>query len=52
MTEADRRAAGKGYPSEQYASDLDSSGVLASAEVHDIAVAIRCDPGLERMHHG
>jgi topoisomerase-4 subunit B len=49
MTEADRRAAGKGYPSEQYASDLDSSGVLASTEVHDIAVAIGCGPGVDQL---
>jgi topoisomerase-4 subunit B len=29
--------------------EVESSGVLASTEVHDIAVAIGCDPGVDRL---
>jgi topoisomerase-4 subunit B len=29
--------------------EVDSSGVLASSEVHDLAVAIGCDPGSDRL---
>jgi len=29
--------------------EVESSGVLASTEVHDLAVAIGCDPGSERL---
>jgi topoisomerase-4 subunit B len=29
--------------------EVDSSGVLASTEVHDLAVAIGCDPGVENI---